>query len=205
MPITEPRLYAVVDNSLAKRKTPAKRKTKPELLEQKNAEFQLKHHIDQADRVLSRHENRIAEITKQIARLQKTKAHLVARQERIADRILERMQDHNMTLAAGWKITFKANPCPASVEVENEKLIPRAYLRAKTVESPDKVLIGRVLKEGFLIVNGDLLPPQFRAGSIPNEASIKEAVTEGIEIPGVEPVASIPGVRLVQRISLQRK
>lgn len=166
MPITEPRLYAVVDNSVALRKEPRKkRQTKVEVKAQKNDEFELKRHIDRADHLLTRHEARIAGLASQIARLQKTKAHLAARKERIEDAILQRMQDHNMHVAAGWKISLIANTCPASVEIVNESLLPKEYVRIKETTSPDK-------------------------------SAIRIAIDAGIEI---------PGARLYQRISLQRK
>jgi hypothetical protein len=206
MPIKNPALYAVVPPARRSVSPAPKRKAPVEIRSEQRAEKNIKHAIERANAVFDRLEARTAAYTKQIAALQKRKACAAARLERLEDGVLKRMTDAGLTLVDGWKISFKAHTCPTSVDITDEKLVPKTYMREKIVESPDKTLINRTLSLGFLVTDACQLPPEFQLrDGAPNELAIKAAIAEDSAIPGVEPIPSIPGARLVQRITLQRK
>ncbi len=208
MPIKNPALYAVVPPPTRQAPVGPKKKVvemRAEQVKKQRAETGLKHAVERSNAVLTRLEERAAAFSKQIALLQKRKACALARVERLEEDILNRMSAASLTLVDGWKVSFKASLCPASVEITNEQLIPREYMRERTIENPDKVLINRTLTLGFVITDPAQVPPEFLGGASLNEKAIKAALESDLTIPGVEPIPSIPGVKLVQRVSLQRK
>ena len=64
------------------------------------------------------------------------------------------MEKAGLTNAHGWKILLTLKPCPVSVDVFNEKLIPAQYLRTKEVTAPDKAAIKTAIEKEKLTVPG---------------------------------------------------
>jgi hypothetical protein len=160
--IKNPALYAVISN---RPDTTRRKRSIVEIREQKHAEFRLKTDIDRAANVLTELEARAQRCALAIRAMQSRKALILARAERIEEEILKRMAKESLDQANGWKIKLVAAPCPASVEITNDRLLPDAFVREKVDRSPDKV-------------------------------AIKAALSRDEDV---------PGARLVQRISLQRK
>ena len=169
MPIKNPALYAVVPPPSRKPELVPKKKPVVELraaqATKQRAEKNLKHVVERSHALLNRLEARAAAYAKQIAQLQRRKSTALARVERLEDSILTRMAAANVSFVDGWQVSFKASPCPVSVEIFDEAAIPALYLRTKEV-------------------------------SAPNKTAIREAIEADV---------LVPGARLVQRISLQRK
>jgi hypothetical protein len=118
-------------------------------------EAQLKRNIERANTVLDRLEARQSEQAAQMKRLQKRKNATCARIARIEDEILAYMDDERLTLVTGIRCTMRAQPAAASLEVIDQKLIPKEYFRqpAAPPSAPDKVAI-----KAALAANEDLAP-----------------------------------------------
>jgi hypothetical protein len=203
MAIRNPALYAVV---APVRQTPApKRIHKVAARIERSAEIDVKAQIDRVVAVLDKLEARAAAYKKQAAALKRRQALTEARQQRIEEWVLDRMGKANVVLAPGFKRTLKANLCPQSVEIVSEDDIPAMFRREKTTTAPDKVFISRTLSLGFVVTDDAALPRQFRLrGGDADEQAIKAALARAVDVAGVMEVLEIPGVRLVQRTTLQR-
>ena len=162
--INNPALYALVPKTTRRRAGPAavtvlpkpKRHTPPGE-QARHAERRGKQAIDLADALLTRLENRAAAYSQEIARLQKRKAAANARIERLTDEILQRMENAALRKADGWKIVFEARPCPASVAIFDEDLVPAIYLRTKEVTAPNKTAIKEALEQQLPVPGAKLV------------------------------------------------
>lgn len=104
--------------------------------------------VDRAADVLDRLEERASTISKRIAQLQRTKKLAEERAERIEERILAEMSDRGLKEVHGLRRGFIAKANPAKLVVENESLIPREYIRVKTIREPMKDAIKAALAQG---------------------------------------------------------
>ena len=139
MAIKNPALYAVAPRGKAALTAlPKKKRSAPAVPAARHAEHRAKHAIDQVDALLTRLEARSAAYAKEIARLTKRKGFTLARIERLQDEVLRRMEGAALKTADGWRRSLECRPCPVSVEIVNEKLIPVAYLRERVISAPDK-------------------------------------------------------------------
>lgn len=118
-------------------------------------EAQLKRNVERANSVLDRLEARQSEFAAQLKRLQKRKNATAARIEKIEDTILNYMDDEGLQLLTGIRCTMRAQPAAASLEVFDEKLIPKEYFRQPPAppSAPDKVAI-----KAALAANEELAP-----------------------------------------------
>ncbi|WP_180540755.1 siphovirus Gp157 family protein [Nevskia soli] len=164
--IRSPQLYAVIPNTARTPDTP-KKTGRATARVHREAEYQTKTKIDRAFGVLSRLDERIEECDEQIAAWQTRKRLWARRIERIEERVLETMDQANISFAPGFHHEFKSSPCPVSVDVFDLKLLPKEFLRQ----------------------------PKTPAAA-PDKNAIRLAI---------EAEKSVPGARLVQNVSLQRK
>lgn len=140
-----PQLYAVVDRGAP---APLARENIAQLRERKHGEIAAKQAIDRANAVLDRLEARRAAYKTQIAELRKRDEMAAARMDNIEDQVLTRMEHAKLTAAAGFHVTFSARPAPVALEVLDESLIPREYIREKIVAAPDKTAIKKAIAAG---------------------------------------------------------
>jgi Siphovirus Gp157 len=131
-------------------KVPA-RTAKPQLAEremerQRAAGF--KRAIDRVDTVLTRLEDRAAACDVQIKFWQARKKLALARAAAIEERTLELMAAAGLEKLLGNRATLAKRANALSVVVDNQKLIPAAYLRTKTTREADKVAIKVALERG---------------------------------------------------------
>lgn len=154
-----PRLYAVppVKRSAAALRAAADR--------ERAREKRAKNKVDQVNRVLDLLDARTAAVAREIARLQKRKAALVARFERIESRTIQELEAAGVQHVDGLRSTLTARPAAASVDILDESLIPEHLCKTETTVKPLKALI-------------------------------KAELARGVDV---------PGVRLLQTISLIRK
>ena len=116
-------------------------------LSEAQAETQLKENVERVNAILDRLEARDAVLAAMIAALQKQKAGLAKRAEKIEDAVLIYMEDAGLKTLAGIRSSLRAQPAAPSLVVVNESLIPRQYMKpAKPVPpTPDKVAIKAAL------------------------------------------------------------
>jgi hypothetical protein len=143
-------------------------------------ELRFKRKVDQTNSILDRHEARIAQYSLEIAALQKRKAFLQARSERIEDRALTEMENLGAKKLAGIRHELEARPSGnQAVVIDNESLIPPKYMRQPPTppKAPDKVAIKTVLSRSYA------------------PDATEQEIAEG---------QSIQGVHLAQKVSLVR-
>ena len=141
-PRNAPQLYAVIDRGPRKRNI-------VEIRQKLNAELQTKAAIDRANQVLDRLECRIASYQSHIARLQRRVQLTLARHARLEDEIIGRLDTASLQHADGFERFFGTQLAPPAVQIDNEHLIPDAYMRQpkQPPKAPDKVAIKGALAE----------------------------------------------------------
>jgi hypothetical protein len=148
--IEDPRLYAVVVHDGGQPETGLhKRRTKQEIQSEKLAELRTKKAVDRADAVLAKLEARAEAHTKQIAALQKCKAHALTRAERIERTILEHMQQAKLSKVDGFDVLLYTKDAPPAVIVDDAAAIPPQYIR--TTEAVDKAAVKAALARGVQV------------------------------------------------------
>lgn len=111
----------------------------------REAELRLKHKIDQANGILDRLEARGIAQGIELKAIQKRKAATLARIERIEDRVLAEMSKAQLDTASGIRYTFTARGNPASLIIDDLKLIPAIFISTTEETSPDKVAMKNFL------------------------------------------------------------
>ena len=148
--IEDPRLYAVVVHDGGRPETGLhKRRTKQEIQSEKLAELRTKKAVDRADAVLAKLEARAEAYTKQIAALQKCKAHALARAERLEQAIVQHMQQAKLSKVDGFEVVLMSKNAPPALIVDDETLVPTQYIR--TTEAVDKTAIKAALARGVQV------------------------------------------------------
>ena len=160
------RLYAVVARST---QPVAKKQKVLAICREKLLELETKKAIDRANAMLDRLEQRIADYDAEIRRvceqylepLQRRRACVQYRLNRLGDEILARLSEANLERADGFSRQFQAVSCPRAVQVDNLSLIPDEYIRHKP--EADKVAIKRALeRHQDLIIPGVHLTQKLR-------------------------------------------
>lgn len=115
----------------------------------RETEAHVKRKVDQACRVLDKLEARERIFADFIKEVQRRKALTCAKISRIEDEILTRMQDAGLTTVAGLRNNMRSQPAAEALEVLDENLIPREYMRPPkpAAAAPDKVAIKRALAQ----------------------------------------------------------
>jgi hypothetical protein len=93
------------------------------------AEGVLKRKAERASELLDRLAARSARLAAEIKQLQKRKACVDARGERIENRFLDEMRGAGLEAFFGLTHTFTAKPNPASLAVDHEAKVPTEYRR----------------------------------------------------------------------------
>jgi hypothetical protein len=152
--LSNPKLYAVVP-ATAPAATPMKKPAagavsakRAAAAASKAGELETKKAIDRADAVLTRLGSRAGSYAKQIAILQRRKAIALARAERLEDAIIRQMQAAKLTKVDGFKVTLSTRDAAPALVVDDQSLIPDAYMRTKLVSEPMKVEIKAALAKG---------------------------------------------------------
>jgi hypothetical protein len=104
--------------------------------------------IDQANDVLNALNALSARISVRIRELQRRKAAVEARYERIEDRIISEMQDNGYEKCHGVRIEFALRNAPAALKVTDESLIPDDFKRESLIVSVDKTAVKKALVNG---------------------------------------------------------
>lgn len=114
---------------------------------QNDQETQIKRNVERSNALLDRLEARAAAFAADIKRIQKRKNATAGRIERIEHEILTYMEDERVELLAGIRCTMRAQAAAAALEVVDETLIPKQYLRQPPAppSAPDKVAIKAAL------------------------------------------------------------
>jgi hypothetical protein len=158
MAITNPAAYA----NLALVKKPAPSASHRSAAQRKSAaaggreeEARLKAKVEQANSILDWLEIRAEAQGLAMKALAKRKAATLARIARIEDAILTKMDEAGLKVVTGLRCSMRSQPAPESLEVLDESLIPREYMRdpKRPPASPDKV----ALKNAFA-ANDELVP-----------------------------------------------
>lgn len=87
----------------------------------------------------------------EIKRQQERKALWEKRQEKLEAHIKIVMDGAGKKKLEGRNNTILLRPCPASVEITDERAIPAEYLKTTVEETPDKKAIAVALKDGQLV------------------------------------------------------
>lgn len=156
MAISSPALFAVVPHKQPTTGSPRRHRTISELRSDKLGELQQKKAIDRASNVLTRLEDRTAELAKEIARLQKRKALASKRFEAIEDRVIGQMQAAGLDRVDGFHASFALRPAPLALQVDDETQIPAEYFREKLSASVDKNAIKAALAAGVEVAGVSL-------------------------------------------------
>lgn len=118
-----------------------RRATRLELRADRDKELRFKRKIDQADRILTKLEERISQATTEIARLQQRKALWKARTEGIEDGILSQMDEKRISKLFGFAVTLSSKPSgTCSVVIDDAGQIPDEFMKSGP-KSPDKIAI----------------------------------------------------------------
>jgi hypothetical protein len=115
---------------------------------EKMAELRAKKAIDRACILLTRLEERQAQIDLEIAALQKRKKRAVERFERIGDAIIAELEGAGLTRADGFASNVSISPSPSAVNVFDAGLLPELFWRQpkSPAKAPDKMLIKQSLE-----------------------------------------------------------
>jgi Siphovirus Gp157 len=84
----------------------------------------------------------------EIKRLQERKSSWARKQERLEDYIIRVMELAGKPKLEGRTSTLSVRPCPPSVEVVDQSLVPPEYIRTVVTESVDKTAAKAALKAG---------------------------------------------------------
>lgn len=112
------------------------------------AEQKRKRDIDRAADLLDRLDARMNALSLSIAKLQRVKARMDARRERIEDRILGLMIEGRFARLDGYHRSFTTRSAPAALVVDDESKLPPEYFREKLVRACDKNAIKAALQRG---------------------------------------------------------
>ena len=110
-------------------------------------ESTLKRVVERANDVLNTLDARSEQLARQIKQLQIRKAANCARIEKIEDAIVAGMDNAGLKILLGVRCSMRTQPAAAALEVIDESLIPREYMRdaKRPPAQPDKVAIKTAL------------------------------------------------------------
>lgn len=110
-------------------------------------EARLKRKVDQANRVLDALEAREQAIANAIKELNEQRKETSARIARIEDGVIALMDEARVQNVSGNRRSFRLQQSPEALEVVDESMIPREYMRTPKTPpaTPDKVAIKKAL------------------------------------------------------------
>jgi Gp157 protein len=103
---------------------------------QDEAEARFKAKVDQCNRVLDALEELDQRLAKQIKEYQRRRSALASRIDRIQDAALEYMAAAGVEKLTGIRTSLQSRLAPPSLEVVDQTLIPREYLRQPKTPPP---------------------------------------------------------------------
>lgn len=121
---------------------------KAEAARERANELDAMHIIDRAAEVLDRLEERAAQIAQRIAELQASKKLAEQRMARLEEQVLAALSRRGLSHAHGFRRLLESKTNPPKLLVLNAALIPRQYIRTKTLEEPMKDAIKAALASG---------------------------------------------------------
>jgi len=132
-------LMPVSPKGAAVRKAAARKQT--------DAETRFKVKVDQCNRVLDALEAQDQRLAQHIKEYQQRRSAIASRIDRIHDAALEYMADAGVEKLTGIRTSLQSRLAPPSLEIVDQVLIPREYLRQPKTPppAPDKVAIKSAL------------------------------------------------------------
>jgi hypothetical protein len=106
--------------------------------------------------VIKSFEDNASIIDAEIKRLQAMKKRAENNADRLSDRIKQAMMEFGITKVEmpTIKISFRTSK---SVQVEDESLIPKEFMRVKTTEEPNKTEIKKAIEEGKIVTGASIV------------------------------------------------
>lgn len=119
--------------------------------------------VDAIANYLATLENQQRFAAEEMKRLQARKAAAERKQQRLEAYVIRIMEQAGLRKLEGRTNTFTLRPCPASVRITDELLVPPAYQIERPVEmTPDKRAIRAAIEAGECVDGTELVTGKFR-------------------------------------------